>query len=224
MSGGLRVAVLFHRPRSCPCHVLRSRCASFYSGLNVLLTAELHSDEVLEAQVLQEHSWRSTSLEVEGDVRGELCLQRGEVEVGRLLVERRCIPYRLWKEKTDESLFAIPCLQFINTKNTAVKYKWRNLMKHDMWSATSASSVDFREETGSKLWYLVSKFTPACQSTQPPSWELLRWYNNIAVFSFFNRRAQPLFTARGPLSGKHLYKSQFLECWAFLVFEQTTSP
>lgn len=171
-----------------------------------LLTAELRSDEVLEAQVLQEHSWRSTSLEVEGDVRGELCLQRGEVEVGRLLVERRCIPYRLWKENTDASLFAVPCLHFINKKKKTKQWNWRNSMKHDMWSATSASSVDFLEETGSKLWYPVSKFTPECQSTQPPSWELLRWYNNIAVFSFISRRAQPLFTARGPLSGKHLYK------------------
>lgn len=169
-----------------------------------LLTAELRSDEVLEAQVLQEHSWRSTSLEVEGDVRGELCLQRGEVEVGRLLVERRCIPYRLWKENTDASLFAVPCLHFINKETK--QWNWRNSMKHDMWSATSASSVDFLEETGSKLWYPVSKFTPECQSTQPPSWELLRWYNNIAVLSFISRRAQPLFTARGPLSGKHLYK------------------
>ena len=138
--------------------LLRSEC---------LLTAELHSDEVLEAQVLQEHSWRSTSLEVEGDVRGELCLQGGEVEVGRLLVERRCVPYRLWKEKTDESLFAVPCLHFINNnkkKQSSEIREWRNLMKHDMWSATSASSVDFWEETGSKLWYLVSKFTPESQS------------------------------------------------------------
>lgn len=97
-----------------------------------LLTAELRSDEVLEAQVLQEHSWRSTSLEVEGDVRGELCLQRGEVEVGRLLVERRCIPYRLWKENTDASLFAVPCLHFINNKkkNKAVKLEEFNEAWH----------------------------------------------------------------------------------------------
>lgn len=56
------------------------------------LTAELQPYEVLEAQVLQEHSRRSAGLEVEGDIGGELRLQRGEVEIGRLLVERRRVP------------------------------------------------------------------------------------------------------------------------------------
>lgn len=56
------------------------------------LTAELQPYEVLEAQVLQEHSRRSAGLEEEGDIGGELRLQRGEVEIGRLLVERRRVP------------------------------------------------------------------------------------------------------------------------------------
>lgn len=63
------------------------------------LTAKLHSDEVLEALVLQEHSRRSAGLEVKGDVRRQLCLQGGEVQVRRLLVERGCVPDRPWRDR-----------------------------------------------------------------------------------------------------------------------------
>ena len=89
---------------ACPCHVRR-------------LTAQLHSDEVLEALVLQEHSGRSAGLEEEGDVGGELGLQRGEVQVRGLLVERGRVPDRLWKseerrdERTAEELITLQVLQ-----------------------------------------------------------------------------------------------------------------
>lgn len=62
------------------------------------LTAELHSDEVLEALVLQKHSRGRAGLEVKGNIRGQLRLQGGEVQVRRLLVEGGRVPYRLWKE------------------------------------------------------------------------------------------------------------------------------
>ena len=64
-------------------------------GSVIALTAELHSDEVLEAQVLQEDPRGGAGLEVEGDVGAQLCLEGGEVEVRGLLVERGGVPRRL---------------------------------------------------------------------------------------------------------------------------------
>lgn len=64
-----------------------------------LLTAQLHPDEVLQALVLQKHSWGRAGFEVKGNIWGQLCLQGGEVQVRGFLVERSRIPYRLWKKK-----------------------------------------------------------------------------------------------------------------------------
>lgn len=171
-----------------------------------LLTAELRSDEVLEAQVLQEHSWRSTSLEVEGDVRGELCLQRGEVEVGRLLVERRCIPYRLWKENTDASLFAVPCLHFINKKKKQSSeiggIQWS--MTCDLPPVLQVLTSWRKQEANCGIRYQNSHPNVNQLSLLPES-----FCNGITTSLYFLLSievAQPLFTARGPLSGKHLYK------------------
>ena len=63
-----------------------------------VLTAELHSDEVLEAQVLQEDPRGGAGLEVEGDVGAQLCLEGGEVEVRGLLVERGGVPRWLCRQ------------------------------------------------------------------------------------------------------------------------------
>lgn len=76
----------------CAAAVCHSFFFFFFNRCSAGLTAELQPYEVLEAQVLQENSRRSAGFEEEGDIGGELRLQRGEVEIGRLLVERRCVP------------------------------------------------------------------------------------------------------------------------------------
>lgn len=81
---------------SCRCRDVGAHAA------RVGLTAELQPYEVLEAQVLQEDSRRSAGLEEEGDIGGELRLQRGEVEIGGLLVEGGCVPNRLCGQRRGE--------------------------------------------------------------------------------------------------------------------------
>lgn len=74
------------------------------------LTAEFNSDEVLEPQVLQEDSGGGAGLEVEGDVNTERGLQGGEVQVGRLLVERRRVPQRSFGGKRRNRFELIECM------------------------------------------------------------------------------------------------------------------
>ena len=68
-------------------------------GGEVNLTAELNADEVLDPQVLQEDSGGSGGLEQEGDFGAQLGVKGGEVEVGSLRVEGRCVPVALWQTK-----------------------------------------------------------------------------------------------------------------------------
>ena len=56
------------------------------------LTAQLDADEVFDAQVFQEHPRGGRGFEQEGDVGAQLAVERGEVEVRRLLVEKRRVP------------------------------------------------------------------------------------------------------------------------------------
>ena len=56
------------------------------------LTAEFDADEVLDAQVLQEDPRGGRGFEQEGDVRVQLAVERGEVQVGRLPIEKRSVP------------------------------------------------------------------------------------------------------------------------------------
>lgn len=69
------------------CPVLYQSYPGWWVSAIDLLTAELHSDEIFKAQVLQKDPRGSAGLEVEGDVRGELSLQGGEEEGGGLLIE-----------------------------------------------------------------------------------------------------------------------------------------
>lgn len=94
-----------------------SSYSSWWLSVDHSLTAELHSDEVLMAQVLQKDSWRSAGLEVEGDVGGELGLQGGEEEGGGLLVEGRCIPDGLWKKIKRKWMSRLPCRRVIARRN-----------------------------------------------------------------------------------------------------------
>lgn len=60
--------------------------------LQFLLTAQLDPDEVFDAQVFQEHAGRGRGFKQEGDVRAQLSVEGGKVEVRRLLVEKRSVP------------------------------------------------------------------------------------------------------------------------------------
>ena len=60
-------------------------------GLQLPLTAQLDADEVLDAQVFQEHAGGGCGFEQEGHVGAQLAVEGGEVEVRRLLVEKRGI-------------------------------------------------------------------------------------------------------------------------------------
>lgn len=62
------------------------------SPFSLLLTAQLDPDEVFDAQVFQEHAGRGRGFKQEGDVRAQLSVEGGKVEVRRLLVEKRSVP------------------------------------------------------------------------------------------------------------------------------------
>lgn len=63
------------------------------------LTAQLDSDKVFNSQVFEEHAARGWGLEKEGNISTELPVERGEVQVRRLLIEVGCVPEVIWKEK-----------------------------------------------------------------------------------------------------------------------------
>ena len=69
------------------------------SPFGLILTAEFDADEVLNAQVLQEHARGGSGLKQEGDVCAQLRLDCGEMEVRRFLVEERSVPEVLWQTK-----------------------------------------------------------------------------------------------------------------------------
>ena len=62
------------------------------SASTLLLTAQLDADEVLDSQVFQEDSRGGRGFEEEGDVCAQLPVEGGEVQVRRLLVEKRGVP------------------------------------------------------------------------------------------------------------------------------------
>lgn len=57
-----------------------------------LLTAQLDTYEVLDAQVFQEDAGGGGGLEQEGDVGAQLSVKGGKMEVRRLLVEKGSVP------------------------------------------------------------------------------------------------------------------------------------
>lgn len=59
----------------------------------VLLTTQFDANEVFDAQVFQENPRGWGGFEQEGDVGAQLPVERGEVEVRRLLVKKRCVPH-----------------------------------------------------------------------------------------------------------------------------------
>lgn len=67
------------------------------SPSKLLLTAQFDPDEVLDSQVFQEHARGGRGLKQEGDVGAQLSVEGGEVEVRRLLVEKRRVPEVLWE-------------------------------------------------------------------------------------------------------------------------------
>lgn len=65
--------------------------------LQLLLTAQFDPDEVFDSQVFQEHPRGGRGLKQEGDIGAQLSVEGGEVEVRRLLVEKRSVPEVLWE-------------------------------------------------------------------------------------------------------------------------------
>lgn len=75
------------------------------------LTAEFDSDEVLDAQILQEDSRGGRRFEQKGDFCIQLSVEGGEVKIRGLLVEKCSVPVVVWK--TQNKL--LKCLISLNT-------------------------------------------------------------------------------------------------------------
>lgn len=68
--------------------------------LQLSLTAEFDSDEVLDAQILQEDSRGGRSFEQKGDFCIQLSVEGGKVKIGGLLVEKCSVPVAVWKTQS----------------------------------------------------------------------------------------------------------------------------
>lgn len=65
--------------------------------VQVSLTTEFDSDEVLDAQILQEDPRGGRRFKEEGDFRIQLSVEGGKVKIGGLLVEKCSVPVVVWK-------------------------------------------------------------------------------------------------------------------------------
>lgn len=123
------------------------------------LTAEFDADEVLDAQIFQEDPGGGCGFEQKGDVCVQLAVEGGEVQVRRLLVEKRRVPEVLCETTTTKrnNLMSFFNFWYITLEQSLLKWSslwWLHNENHFVNKCTNCSAN----------WMRTKGITPATTS------------------------------------------------------------